>query len=211
MNRFIAIVIAILTVGVLSWIFPLFHVVSRAGTRAEKEQHAFHADTFVKDFWTAQLVPALDDAADAGLVLAAFHESPEQARTQFGRSVGIGRSTLFFVHGSGKIATISDKQIIVALTDDASGPHVALVTGLLFGNVVRDATGLLRGADFPNSQQFNQISAELNRTIEATVLPPLKEQAQVGDPIEFVGCGEVTEVPRDISPLKLVPLEVRFK
>ncbi len=156
-------------------------------------------------------MPALADAENVGLVLAAFHDSPEQARTQFGRSVGIGRSTLFFVRGSGTIAAIDNKQIVVALTDDASGPHVALVTGLLFGNTVRDATGLLHGDDFPNSQQFNEISAELNRTIETTVLPPLKERAKVGDAIEFVGCGEVTEVPRDIAPLKLVPLEVRFK
>jgi predicted lipoprotein len=211
MNRTVVIVVSIVAVGVLSWFFPLFHVVSRAGLRAEREQQVFHADDFVEEYWPKKLMPAVADAENVGLVLAAFHDSPEQARTQFGRSVGIGRSTLFFVRGSGTIAAIDNKQIVVALTEDASGPHVALVTGLLFGNTVRDATGLLNGDDFPNSQQFNEISAELNRTIETTVLPPLKERAKVGDAIEFVGCGEVTEVPRDIAPLKLVPLEVRFK
>jgi predicted lipoprotein len=211
MNRIAVIVVAILAVGVLSWFFPLFHVVSRAALRAEKEQQVFRAGDYVKEFWSAKLMPALADAADVGLVLTAFRESPNQARTQFGRSVGIGRSTLFFVRGSGMIASINDKQIVVALTADPSGPQIALATGLLFGNTVRDATGLLDGDQFPNSQQFNEISVELNRTIESTVLPPLEKSAKVGATIEFVGCAEVTEVPRDVSPLKILPLEVRFK
>jgi predicted lipoprotein len=211
MNRAVVILGALLAVGVLSWFFPLFHVVSRDALRAEKEEATFHAADFAKEFWTTKLTPALPEAADVGAVLAAYRESPDQARTQFGRSVGIGRSTLYFVRGNGKVASIDNKQIVVQLTDDASGPHVALLTGLLFGNTVRDATGLLNGDDFPNSQQFNEISTELNRTIEATVFPPLKESAKVGAAIEFVGCAEVTNVPRDFTPLKIVPLEVKFK
>jgi predicted lipoprotein len=211
MNRVVAILGALLVVAVLSWFFPLFHVVSRETLRAEKEQSVFHADEFAKKFWATKLTPAFADAADASAVFAAYHESAEQARTQFGRTVGIGRSTFYFVRGAGTITSIDNKQIVVQLTDDASGPHVALATGLLFGNTVRDATGLLNADEFPNSQQFNEISAELNRMIEASVLPPLKESATVGAEIEFVGCAEVTNVPRDITPLKVVPLEVKVK
>jgi predicted lipoprotein len=211
MNRIAAIFGALLAVAVLTWFFPLFHVVSRESLRAEKEQGRFRAADFVREFWAAQLTPALPEAADVLSVLAVYRENPDQARTQFGRSVGIGRSTLYFVRGSGKIASINDKQIVVALTDDASGPHVALQTGLLFGNTVRDATGLLNGDDFPNSQQFNEISTELNRTIETTVLPPLKKAAKVGAEVEFVGCAEVTNMARDFAPLKIVPLEVKVK
>jgi predicted lipoprotein len=69
----------------------------------------------------------------------------------------------------------------------------------------------LSGDDFPNSQQFNEISTELNRRIEADVLPQLREQAKIGATIEFVGCAEVTIVPRDVEPLRLVPLEVKVK
>lgn len=211
MNRVAVIAGTIAAVAVLSWFFPLFHVVSREALRAVKERANFNAADFVKGFWATKLTPALGDSADVADVLAAYRESPEQARTQFGRSVGIGRSTLYFVHGSGKITNIDKKQIVVALTDDASGPHVALQTGLLFGNTVRDATGLLSGDDYPNSQQFNEISAELNRTIEAHVLPPLKTAAKVGSSIEFVGAAEVTSESKDLAPLKIVPIEVKVK
>lgn len=200
---------ALATIGALTWFFPLFHVVSRASLQAQKEQATFRAADFVKRFWATKLTPALADAADVTAVLAAYRDSPDQAKTQFGRTPGIGRTTLYFVRGSGKITHIDKKQIIVALTDDASGPHVALQTGLLFGNSVRDAPGLLSGDDYPNSQQFNEISAELNRTIETNVLPPLKAAAKEGATVEFVGAAEVTNDARDLAPLRVVPIEAK--
>jgi predicted lipoprotein len=211
MKRVLLIAGGLLLLGIIGWFFPLFHVVSREALRAEREQKEFRAGEFVKDFWAAKLTPALTDAEDAVTVLAALRESPEQAGTMYGRKVGLGRSTLYFLRGTGTIVAVDKNHVGVKLGGDTGDADVFLETGLLFGNVVRDATGLLSGDDFPNSQQFNEISTELNRTIEASVLPPVKERAQVGDAVEFVGCAEVTNVPRDIAPLKLVPLEVKFE
>jgi predicted lipoprotein len=211
MNRVLVILGTLAAVGVLSWFFPLFHVESREALRAAKEQTAFHAADFVDKHWSAQLMPALADAPEAVTVLAALRENPKLAGTQFGRTVGLGRSTLYFVRGIGTIVSVDKRQIGVSLAGSAGEADVALETGLLFGNTVRDATGLLSGDDFPNSQQFNEVSSELNRVIETTVLPSLRERARVGDTIEFVGCAAVTSVPRDYTPLKLVPLEVTFQ
>jgi predicted lipoprotein len=211
MNRALVIVGAIVAVGVLSWFFPMFHVVSRSALREAKEQAAFHADEFVADFWTAQLTPALAEAADSAAVISTLRVSPDEARTQFGRTAGLGRSVLYFVRGSGKVVSVDKKTVGVALGNESGQADIALDIGLLFGNTVRDATGLLSGDDFPNSQQFNEISTELNRRIEADVLPQLREQAKIGATIEFVGCAEVTIVPRDVEPLRLVPLEVKVK
>lgn len=210
MNRTAVIVGALVAAGILTWFFPLFHVVSRESLRAEREQKQFRAADFVKEFWTAQLMPSLDDAADVTTVLAALREDPQLARTQYGRSAGLGRSVLYFVRGQGMIVAVDDKHVGIAL-GEGHDADVALETGLLFGNTVRDATGLLSGDDFPNSQQFNEISNELNRTIETTILPALRTQAKVGDTIQFVGCAEVTRVPRDISPLRVVPVHVTFE
>lgn len=211
MNRVFAILGMLAAVGVLSWFFPLFHVVSREALLNEKAHTVFHSAAYVKEHWATQLMPALTDASDAVMVLTALRENPKQAGTQFGRTVGLGRSTLYFVRGNGTVVSVNNKQIGVSLAGAARDSDVALMTGLLFGNTVRDATGIFSGDDFPNSQQFNAISTELNRVIETTVLPPLREQAKVGDAIEFVGCAEVTNIPRDYTPLKVVPLEVKFK
>lgn len=45
-----------------------------------------------------------------------------------------------------------------------------LETGPVFGNVLRDGTGLLDVNDFPNSQDFNALSSEINRRVEEQVL-----------------------------------------
>jgi len=210
MKRALIILAAVVAVGVLTWFFPLFHVVSRESLRTEREQQTFNAAAFVQEFWQKKLTPALADAADATLVLTALRENPEQARTQFGRTAGLGRETMYFLRGNGTIVTVDKKEVGVSLGDEEQ-VDLTLQNGLLFGNTVRDATGLLSANDYPNSQQFNEISSELNRTIETQLLPPLRTAAKVGAEIEFVGCAAVTNLPRDITPLKVVPLEVKFK
>lgn len=208
MHRALIIAGALVAASVLTWFFPLFHIVSRSSLKSAQAAAEFQAADYVKSFWTERLTPALGEANDSVAVLNALRENPAQARTEFGRTVGLGRSTLYFVSGKGTIISIDNKAVGVSFGSGVKDPEVSISTGLLFGNTARDATGLLNGSEFPNSQQFNEISTELNRTIEATVLPKLKKQAKVGDEIHFVGCAEVTTLPRDISPLKVVPLQV---
>jgi predicted lipoprotein len=208
MHRALIIAGALVAAGVLTWFFPLFHVVSRSSMKSAQAAAEFQPADYVKKFWGERLMPALGEADDAVAVLAALRENPAQSQTEFGRTVGLGRSTLYFVSGKGTITSIDSKAVGVSLGSATKEPEVSISTGLLFGNTARDATGLLNGSEFPNSQQFNEISTELNRTIEATVLPTLKMEAKIGDTIHFVGCAEVTTLPRDISPLKVVPLQV---
>src|SRR5262245_9621995 len=89
MNRSLAIIAAIVAAGVLTWFFPLFHVVSRESQRAERERQTFNAADFVQGFWKNKLIPAFGEAADAATVLAALRENPDQARTQYGRTAGL--------------------------------------------------------------------------------------------------------------------------
>jgi len=81
--------------------------------------------------------------------------------------------------------------------------------GFVFGNAVRDATGLIKASDYPNAQEFNDISAALNSMVETNVLPQLQEMAKVGGRIQFVGCVEVGDEEMDLKPLKVVPIEVK--
>jgi predicted lipoprotein len=94
---------------------------------------------------------------------------------------------------------------------NANEAEIVLETGLLFGNAVRDATGLTTASNFPNSQAFNDVSTELNHLVETQVIPSLKQQAQIGRRVQFVGSGEVRADATELMPLKLVPLEVHFE
>ena len=77
---------------------------------------------------------------------------------------------------------------------------------MLFGNAIRDGTGLLNVNDYPNSQDFNAISEALNHFVETRVQPQLREIAKVGATIRFVGCAEVNDESTDLKPLRVVPV-----
>ena len=194
--------------AVLLYFLPLFHVVSLEQAETRKTKEAFDAVAFVDQFWTQRLVPAADRAVDAAELLAALEQDPESARERYGRSVGLSSVYYYFVAGTGRVVSVEKNSVGLALHDDRDEVHVLLATGNIFGNAVRDGTGLLDVNDFANSQDFNALSSEINRRIEKLVLPALREGASVGDKIRFAGCAEVVDEDTDLHPLRIVPFVV---
>jgi predicted lipoprotein len=154
---------------------------------------------------------SLDQVADAATVLAALRDNRQQASERFGRQVGVSRARAFLVRGAGTIVAIDNKGVSVSLTGAGPPPNIVLQTSLLFGNTVRDASGLLNPGDFSNSQHFNAISSELNRIVETRLLPRLKEQAEPGRTIQFVACAQVMPDQAGITPLRMIPLRIAIE
>jgi predicted lipoprotein len=80
----------------------------------------------------------------------------------------------------------------------------------VFGNTIRDGSGLLDVSDFPNSRDFNAISSEINRRVEERVFPLLKQKAAAGVAIQFAGCVDITDPETDLRPLRLVPITIKI-
>jgi predicted lipoprotein len=68
---------------------------------------------------------------------------------------------------------------------------------------------LLEVSAFPNSQDFNAISAVLNRRVEEQVLPRLRAKAVIGARVRFVGGAEVDD-PASALPLRVVPIRMEW-
>ena len=64
--------------------------------------------------------------------------------------------------------------MVVTLRDDTTTFVRTIATEFIFGNAVRDATGLININEFKNTMDFNNVSAELNRIIREKVLPQFK-------------------------------------
>jgi predicted lipoprotein len=109
------------------------------------------------------------------------------------------------------VLAVVDDEITLAVTPGATNAEITLLTGLVFGNTVRDGTGLLDVNNYPNSQDFNDISAELNKLIETRVLPKLRETAKTGATIRFAGCAEVVDESTDLRPLRLIPIQAEIE
>lgn len=196
-------------VFVLLYLVPPFHIVSLEAARSESAAAAFDADSFVETFWADQLLESADKALDAGELLAAFEADPADTVQRFGHRLGLSDASSYFVSGSGHIIAVDDRSVTIAL-DGGDMATVVIETGPLFGNAVRDGSGMLDVSDFPNSQDFNALSSEINRRVEERVFPELQQKADIGVLVEFVGGVEIADAEKSFSPLKLVPVVVEF-
>ncbi len=68
---------------------------------------------------------------------------------------------------------------------------IKLATEFIYGNAIRDASGLVDVKDFPNTMDLNNISEELNKMVRKTVLPPFKTAVKKGDKIIVTGAIEI--------------------
>jgi len=208
MSRVVLLPCGVLVLAVLFWFWPLFHIVRLDELKPTKPDSEFDAVTFANDFWKERLIPALSDAVDAGILLRAFQENPQAAHDNFGRKVGVGRTRYYLLKGVGTVIATDNHSVSLTLDENGEAVDVVLHTGMLFGNTVRDATGLLDAGDFTHSRDFNDISTELNRIVEQHVIPALKEQATLGAKLHFYGCAELADNSITPRPLTIIPLKI---
>jgi predicted lipoprotein len=210
MKRFLPWLIAVIGLAGLCWVFPPFHVRSLKKVKAAIAGAQFNPAEFVEPFWSEKLMPATNQAAEATKVLAAIAASPDQAQKEFGRSVGISSTYYFFLRGTGRVVRVDDDSIGLSLKDAGDDADISVPLGPVFGDAVRDGTGLLNPSTYPNAQDFNGISAALDHIVETQVLPELQRIAKVGAKVRFAGCVEVDD-ESDLKPLKLVPISVKLE
>ena len=188
--------------------FPPFRIASQsavAQSAAAATAAAFDPVAFVAGFWTDRLLPAAGRAPDAVPLLADLRRDPAAALQAHGRRVGLGNAAYYFARGTGRITAVERSRLLVEI----DGALVAVRTGPVFGNVIRDGCGLLDLNQAPGLSEFNALSAELNRLVETQVQPPLKAAAIIGATLTFAGCAEAPEsLPAAGAPLlTFIPLQ----
>lgn len=202
-------IIALAVAAGVCWLFPLFHIVPLQAAKAEKAAGKFDAGHFAETFWANQLMPALDKTVKADVLLAAIQADPAAAKKKYSHSVGFSDTYFYFLSGTGRVVSVSDDEIALAITPGSTNAEVTLLAGLIFGDAIRDGTGLLNPSAYPNSQDFNDISAALDHLVETRVLPGLHQQAKMGAEISFAGCAEVDDEANDLKPLKVIPIQTK--
>ncbi len=195
--------IAIVAVG--CWFVPLVRVVPLSGARSSEGQ--FDAKEVAEQLWDTKLSASFSRATDAAAAIEALKNDPEGARQQFGIGKGVSRSILLYLHATGTVVSVDKNGVALSLSDDDS-PEVILQKGMIFGNAVGDATGLIASRDVETSQQLYDVSNELNQLVEERVIPQLDSVSLVGKQVEFVGCATVKDPTRLKLPLEVVPVSI---
>ena len=202
-------IIVILLLAGLCWAFPPVRFHSLKEVRAAQAGTQHNAKDVIESIWSDKLVPAAEQATDAAAIVEAIATDPKQVRERFGRTVGVSSSYFLFLRGSARVVSADEDAVGLSLKSSGDEADIVVPLGFVFGNAVRDATGLLSASNHPNAQEFNEVSAKLNEIVEKQVLPEFARLATVGQRLRFAGCVEVADEETDLKPLELVPIYVR--
>ncbi|WP_428666034.1 DUF2291 domain-containing protein [Runella sp.] len=147
-----------------------------------------------------------DKAIDLSQLLDLVRSSPDSAFKRYGNRLGIGNSAFFMVKSSGKISRIEDGMI--TLMDEKTGA-ISIDTKYVFGNAIRDASGLVKLTDFKTNADFNKVSEALNTVIREKALPPLVQKLHVGEEISFIGALKLSK--KEIVEVLILPVQLEHR
>ncbi|MHC4143183.1 MAG: DUF2291 family protein [Planctomycetota bacterium] len=200
-------------VGALLLVFPPFRIVPLELAREKAQAQAFDPAEFALRFWQEQLPSTLDSAYEAVTVIDAIRRDRTSAKARYGRVVGLDGPHHYFLQGTGGIVALGERQVELALSgNDSEQTEIVLVTSMIFGNEILNATGLVKHSQFKRTNEYNAISAEVNRIVESELVPAFLEEAKVGSTVHFIGCSsKISDDDPVPIPMRLVPVKLEVQ
>jgi len=179
--------------------------------KKNREQKKFKPDEYARDFWDNRLMKHLDQAAAADKLLGLMENDMAAALRDHGRTVGISNVHYYFLAGQGKVLSVNDESAAISIRKPSDIAEIEIATDFIFGHAVRNGTGLIDVSDFSNSQDFNNISEEINTIITKDVLPDFREKIQPGMTVHFTGAAKVPDDETEIVPLRVIPVKLEVE
>ena len=173
---------------------------------AETEEVEFDAKTFVDAIWDNEMLAAYDSAALLVDLIERLEEAPKLAFNQEAKALGIGNIGYFKVQGEGTILKINEDNILV----EVGNRVIEIETEFIFGNAIRDASGLIKLNDYDRTSDFNSISESINEKIRQKVIPEFRKDLELGNQIRFKGALELNKAHLDLQQLEIIPISLQI-
>ncbi|AWK04718.1 hypothetical protein HYN56_10985 [Flavobacterium crocinum] len=141
-------------------------------------------------------------------LIASVKKDQKEAFKSYGNRLGIGNSAYFMIKSTGKIIDIKDGIYTVA--DEKNGV-VFIDTKYIFGNDLRDASGLVKLTDFKTNAQFNKVSESLNEIVRNEVIPKEIKTVKLGDSISFSGAVKLSKKQTLFTDLLIIPSQIKLQ
>lgn len=170
----------------------------------------FNAGEYAKSFWTKKLLPAVGGAIDINQLWNRLEADAPKAFKDYGHVLGISNERFFLVHGTGVVLAINENDISVLVGTDSIKRPVKIETEFIFGNAVRDASGLIDINEFSNTMDFNNVSAEINKIIRTDVVPLLRSEVKKDMQIDFVGAIKLNQEHLNLSEIETIPIQIKI-
>src|SRR5688572_2415960 len=199
-KNIIGIIIAVIVIYNSVYFRPLDEELSKG------KEIAFDAKSFVDGIWKKELLNVYDSAIDITTLLAQLHENPEQTFVREAQALGIGNIGYFKVKGEGPVLRVNENNVLVSV----DGEVVEIEMEFIFGNAVRDASGLIQANDYDKTADFNSISESINERIRKDVLPGFRAKVEKGNKVIFKGALELNKAHLDLSQPEVIPVSIQI-
>jgi predicted lipoprotein len=207
MNIIVKYTLIVVVIGLIGYKSVYFEKLSelKKGTNEK-----FDAGAYSKKLWLEKLPVKIDSAIELTNLVKLIEANPVDAFSKYSNAIGIGNYRYSLVKVTGTVAMINDDDIIMQFNHDDSLMKIKLATEYVYGNALRDASGLVDIKDFTNTTDLNNISEELNKTIRTTVLPVFKRQVKQGDKLEVTGAIEFNKEHVNFRDMEIIPARIKI-
>jgi len=174
---------------------------------ATKNKSVYNAEEYATEIWENKIPAVIQDAPQILSVIEELKKDRQKAFEDFGRKLGISRTWYFMAKGKGMVDSVEEEYLWVNMDADI---RIQLATSFIFGNAVRDASGVVDINDFINMTDFNNVSVSLNKLVKNEVVSELKNSAKTGMIIEFAGAFEINEELVNTDSIRVIPVSVKI-
>lgn len=148
-----------------------------------------------------KLPARIDSAVELSELKQLLSTEPQEAFDRYSHALGIGNLRYFLIKDTGVADMVGSDE--VTLKD-----KTRIATEFIFGNSVRDASGVINVNEFVNTMDFNNVSAEINKIIREQVLPPFRANVKEGSTIKVIGAIELNKEHLDLSDIEIIPIQL---
>ena len=207
MNKYIKYLLLIVVIGLVAYKSVYIKKLSEIKAAIDEK---FDAVVFSKKLWEEKLPARVSDAVDLSIFIKAVQANPADAFSKYTNALDIGNYRYALIKAEGIVTNINEDDITLQTKMGDSLMIVKLATEFIYGNAIRDASGLVDIKDFPNTMDLNNISEELNKMVRKTVLRQFKAAVKKGDKVIVTGAVEIHKEHIKWNELEIIPVQLQI-
>ncbi len=207
MKKFSLYFILFLCFGLLAYNSVYFKKLSEMKKATENQ---LDAGVYAKNLWEGELQTSINSAIELPLLLKSINENADAAFEQNTHALAIGNYRYAMVKLKGKIIAVNENEVLVsvALPHADSLLTVAITTEFVYGNAVRDASGLLDAKDFNNASDLNNIAEALNELVRKNIVPEIRKTTKQNNKLEIIGAVQLNREHVAKEMFEIIPLKI---
>ena len=207
MNRYVKYLLLIVVIGLVA--YKSVYVKKLSGMKVATDEK-FDAFAFSKKLWEEKLPAKLDSSVELTKFIKVAQANPPDAFSKYTNALGIGNYRYALIKAEGIVTDIREDDITLQVKLGDSLMTAKLATEFIYGNAIRDASGLVDVKDFPKTMDLNNISEELNKVVRKSLLPPFKAAVKKGDKVLVTGAIEIHKEHIKWNELEIIPVQLQI-